>query len=369
MAATCIQGAEKALSRELKAIGATNIRLAKRAMTFEGDQEVMYKANLWLRTATRVLVPIKKFKAPNPNALYGRVKKMNWGRFFDVDKTFKIVGTVNSDKFDHSQFAMLKVKDAVADWFMERYKKRPSVDKDNPDIVIHVRIFDNEVEISLDSSGEPLFKRGYRRGTVNAPIKEDLAAMLLLTVGYDGSKPLHDVFCGSATILVEGAMIATKTPPAINRKEFCFKNWKDFDYQLWGKVKDEAINNIVTLEHSISGCDYSDEAFEIAKRNIAASGFEGQIEIIQETFSEYLEKPRSGIMMSNPPYGERLKVVDLGVLFRHLQSAFKDQPELEAYMIVGIGEGTRHLKRSKAVKKRILNGNIECNLIQCKTGG
>lgn len=367
MVASCSAGAEGVLAKELNKLDAQAVRLANRAVLFEGDQEMMYKANLCLRTATRILVPIKKFKAHNPQVLYERVKKMNWGRFIRLENTFKVEGTINSELFTHSQFAMLKVKDAVADWFMQRKGKRPSVDKDNPDFVIHVRIFENEVQISLDSSGDPLFKRGYRGVEADAPIKEDLAAALLLNAKYDGSKNFYDPFCGSGTLLIEAALIAGNRAPNLNRG-FCFMNWADFNEELLEKVKQDAVDREKPITVEIIGGDVSLRACKVAEKTVEIAGLADKIQILNEPFEDFLKVPRTGMMVSNPPYGERVQALDLDVLYRHLGNSLKQQPDLEAYIITSNKQALRKMKVKRKVKKSIFNGRLECVFVEISTG-
>ena len=279
MIAKTFKGLEEVLATELVAIGANNVQLQRRAVSFTGNQELMYKANLQLRTASRVLKPIATFKALNPDEVYEQVKNIVWEKYMTVDTTFAIDSTIFSDEFRHSMFVAYRVKDAIADRFMEKENKRPSVRLDNPQLMINVHIAQNQCTISLDSSGESLHKRGYRVAQTDAPLNEALAAGMLLMSGWEGKTDFVDPMCGSGTLLIEAALIALNIPPGIFRKEFAFEKWMDFDAELFDTVyNDDSVER--PFEHKIYGSDISPLAIKIADKNVRSAGLNKYIELL-----------------------------------------------------------------------------------------
>ena len=237
MVAKTFKGLEEILATELVELGANNVQLQRRAVSFTGNLEMLYKANLHLRTASRVLKTIATFKAENPDDVYEQVKKIDWEKFMKVDTTFAIDSTVYSEVFRHSKFVAYRVKDAIADFFMEKYDKRPSVRLDNPQLMVNIHIAHNQCTLSLDSSGESLHKRGYRVSQTEAPLNEALAAGMILMTGWRGGSDFMDPMCGSGTLLIEAALIALNIPPGLFRNSFAFEKWNDFNEEIFQNLR------------------------------------------------------------------------------------------------------------------------------------
>ena len=364
MVAKTFQGLEDVLAEELRDLGAENVEPGRRMVSFEGDLETLYKANLCCRTALRVLKPIFKFTAANTDELYDRAKEFDWGSLMSVGSTFSIDTVANSDEFTHSRFVTYRVKDAIVDWFKDRYgdDKRPGVRLQDADVMINVHIAGDQVTLSLDSSGESLHKRGYRVAQTEAPINEVLAAGIILKSGWRGDSPLVDPMCGSGTFLIEAALIAANINPGVYRRHFTFENWKDFDPELFDRLyNDDSGEREFT--HKIIGADMSPRAIDIAAQNIRSAGVGRMIELHTRPLSEWQEAPEGGVLVTNPPYGERISVEDMEGLYRlignRLKNVFKGY---HAWIIAAKNEFVNEIGLSPSVKIPILNGPIECEL-------
>ena len=307
--AKTFQGLEDVLAKELTDLGALEVTTGTRMVSFKGDKRMLYKANFCCRTALKILKPIVSFKAQDTDELYEEAKKFAWDTLLNVNDTFSIDSTVNSDEFRHSKFVVYRVKDAIADYFSEKFNKRPSIRLVNADIQLNVHIFNNEVTISLDSSGEPLFKRGYRVEQTEAPINEVLAAGLLLKAGWDGQSNLIDPMCGSGTLLIEAALIARNIAPGVFRQAFAFEKWPDFDAELWSDIyNDDSQEHEFT--HKIYGSDASFYAIQQAAKNIKSAGVQKDIDLRQIRMEE-IKNP-----FSLPCAGEELCSIGLPVAVR-----------------------------------------------------
>ena len=363
MIAKTFQGLEGVLAEELRNIGANNVEEGRRMVWFTGDKAVLYKANFCCRTALRILKPIYKFIASDADELYEAVKRFDWDSVIKVDQTFSIDATIYSDDFRHSRFATYRVKDAIADFFNEKYGKRPSIRLNNPDVQFNVHIAGNEVTLSLDSSGQSLHKRGYRVAQTEAPINEVLAAGILKLAGWDGQCNLVDPMCGSGTFLIEAALMATNVNPGVFRNGYAFENWDDFDPDLF-----ESIYNDDSAEREfnfkIFGSDISPKAVEIARRNIKSAGVSKYIDLECKSLQSIDSIAEGGgMMVTNPPYGERIAVEDMEGLYRDLGERLKRV--FKGYKAWIIGYKTElfdcvGLKPS--VKMPLLNGDLECEL-------
>ena len=313
MIAKTFKGLEEVLAGEITALGGNDIEIGRRAVSFTGDKGLLYRANLWLRTASRVLVPIATFRANDADEVYAEVKKIDWEQYMDLTTTFSIDATVYSETFKHSRYVTYKVKDAIADLFNEKYSKRPSVRITDPDLYINVHIAAETVTISLDSSGESLHKRGWRVAQTDAPINEALAAGMLLMAGWQGQSDLYDPMCGSGTLLIEAALIALNIPPGIFRKHFAFENWKDFNKDLFATISEDDSDER-EFTHHIYGSDAGFYAVQAAIKNIRSAGVQRYVDIkqirIEELKGEKLKEEgfdsNGALVIINPPYGERL---------------------------------------------------------------
>lgn len=364
MQAKTFYGLEDVLVQELKQLGASQIVKKNRAVEFLGDLGFLYKANYSLRTALKILVPIHHFKAKNETIFEKEINKIPWENYFFNSQSFAIDATVYSDFFKHSQYIMLKMKDGIVDRFRKKFGKRPDIERFNPDIKLHLHISNQEVTISLDSSGDPLFKRGYRKSHFEAPINEVLAAGLLNLAGWDGKGNFLDPMCGSGTLLVEAAMIALNMPPQLHRKQFGFMNWKNFDLELFNKIKDTRINRIKDFSGKIIGYDISDKALISAKNNIEAADLSEFIELKNQDFFTSQKELFPLLVVFNPPYDERLSITT-DHFYKNIGDTLKNNykntlawfitSDLEAYKKIG-------LRPSRKIK--IYNGKLECRFFQ-----
>ena len=358
-------GLENILSDELHNLGVANIKTANRAVFFEGNIKTLYKVNYCVRTALSVLMPIKEFKIRSKNDLYSIGKSIFWEKFMNVKSTFSITPVVNSPLFNHSGYAGLTLKDSIADYFREKTGARPSVNTDNPDISINLHISGANVTVSLDSSGEPLFKRGYRQAFAEAPLNESLAAGMLLMSGWNGSVPLTDPMCGSATIPIEAALIAKKIPAGKFRKSFGFQKWNNYDERLFEQVKQECDSGIVELKTKISGSDISSEAVKNATINIRNAGLENDITIETIDFKDVKTPDDAGMAMLNPPYGLRLNPDDLDSLYAMIGSKLKHSFEgYTAWILSSNREALKKIGLKPSKKHILLNGTNECMFLK-----
>ncbi|MAX82469.1 MAG: RNA methyltransferase [Crocinitomicaceae bacterium] len=361
MVAKTLTGLEDVLAKELEQLGASNIIPSNRAILFSGDQRLLYKANLRLRSALKILVPIKEFEARNEHDLYFEIKKINWSKYIDVNDTFVIDSTVFSKEFTHSKYVALKAKDAIVDRFREREGKRPSIDLENPTLRVNIHINQNSVTVSLDSSGNPLNMRGYRMGNHPATINEVLAAGLILLTGWDKKTPLIDPFCGSGTFIIEAAMMAQNVAPNMNRKDFAFKHWKDFDKALWVDVRMEAIEEQEENYPKLIGMDISERAVENAKLNFDRAGVESKnISFSQQDFATYDPPKGPGMLITNPPYGQRLSPDDIQDLYVTIGNRLKNHFQGYHAWVISIKEAFKHLGLHPTPKYTVKNANIEC---------
>ncbi len=320
--AKTLYGLEDVLAQELTEIGADNVLPGRRVVSFTGDKEMLYKANFHCRTALRILKPISKFKAGDADSVYKEVKNIDWEKHISLDKTFAVDAVVYSESFNHSKFVAYRTKDAIADYFKDKYGKRPSVRINNPDMYVNIHISHNDCTLSIDSSGESLHKRGYMADRVKAPLNEVLAAGMILKTGWCGETNFLDPMCGSGTLLIEAAMIALNIAPGVYRKEFAFERWPDFDKQLLDKIyNDESAER--EFRFKCYGSDISPRATETAMKNIRSAGLAKYIEIETKPFQQYTEAPPPGILVMNPPYGERISTNDMLGLYHMIGERLK----------------------------------------------
>jgi putative N6-adenine-specific DNA methylase len=357
------QGLEPLLAKELEQLGATNIEQHKRAVSFDGDKALLYKANLCLRTALRILIPIHRFEAVNEQDLYDGVQQVNWEKYMDVDGTLAIEASTNSELFNHTQYISQKTKDAIVDQFREKYGVRPNVDIEQPDLRLNLHIFQHQCTLSLDSSGESLHRRGYRADANLAPLNEVTAAALILHTGWNGEGVFMDCMCGSGTILIEAAMFAKNIPPNFMRKRFAFEGWKDFDANLWKQVKDEAMAGVTESKATFIGNDAVFKVIEIARNNVRKAGLENDIKITNMRFEEQTapEPVNGGIVIMNPPYGERLEVEEIGAFYKMMGDKFKK--DFTGYDVWILSSNKEALKKvGLAASKRLVvwNSQLEC---------
>lgn len=361
MIAKTMAGLEEVLAEELIALGANNLEIGKRMVSFEGDLALMYKANIHCRTALRVLRPVYTFNAKTTDEIYKKVKAMNWFEHLTEDSTFAIDAITFSDYFNHSKFVAYRVKDAIADYFMSKTGKRPSVDTKNPDLLINFHIAHDKCTLSFDSSGESLHKRGYRVAQTEAPLNEVLAAGMILKTGWRGESDFVDPMCGSGTLLIEAALIAMNVPPGIYRKNFAFEKWKNFNVELFETIYNDDSSER-EFNHKIYGSDILPEAIDIATKNIKSAGVEKHIKLQVLPFEKYEKAPADkGILVTNPPYGERIKPEDLSGLYEMIGERLK-------HVFMGYSAWILSYKKEcfdkiglKPTKKiQLVNGSLPC---------
>ena len=359
--AKTFQGLEEVLAKELINLGANNVEIGRRMVAFTGDKEMLYKANFCTRTAVKVLKPLKEFKATDADEVYEVVKQMNWEQWMDVKSTFLVDSVIFSDNFRHSKFVAYRVKDAIADYWREKTGgDRPNVGISNPDIRINVHIAEDEVTISLDSSGESLHQRGYKTATVPAPINEVLAAGLIMLTGWDGECDLIDPFCGSGTILIEAALIAQNVYPGVFRKEYAFEKWKDFDADLFDRIYNDDSQER-EFEHKIYGYDINRQAVQIATDNVLNAGVKDIVSVEQRDFYEFEQPLDKAIIITNPPYGDRITTDDIFDLYetigRNLKRNFVGG---DAWIISHHEELFDKIGFRPSTKYALFNGSLEC---------
>lgn len=365
MIAKTFFGFEEILAKELQQMGAQQVEQGVRMVSFVGDKGFMYKANLGLRTALKILKPIHSFRAFNDKSLYNGIQAIEWEQYLNVNQTFVVDVTLNSEHFNHSQFVALKTKDAVVDQFRDKYGKRPDIDKDFPDLRINIHIHDEQCSVALDTSGASLHHRGYRTATNIAPINEVLAAGMLLLSGWDGSTHFLDPMCGSGTILAEAAMIACNIPANINRKEFAFEKWNDWDNDLFDKVIDSLMNKTREFHYTIKGYDKAPSAVLKAKDNIRNANLEEYVTISQDNFFDSEKETQGPLhMLFNPPYGERLDI-DLERFYREIGDTLKQgYPNTQAWFITANLEALKFVGLKPSRKIKLFNGKLEARLVK-----
>lgn len=358
--AKTFQGLEEVLAKELTELGANNIEIGRRMVSFTGDKEMLYKANFCLRTAVKILKPIKEFKATDADEVYEVVKKMDWSQYMDCNNTFLIDSVVFSEKFRHSKFVAYRVKDAIADYWRDKTGDRPNVAITNPDIRINVHIAEDDVSISLDSSGESLHIRGYKTNTVAAPINEVLAAGLIMLTGWKGECDLIDPFCGSGTILIEAALIAMNIYPGVFRKEYAFEKWKDFDEDMFDNIYNDDSQER-DFDHKIYGFDINRQAVGIAIDNARNAGVNKVVDIEQRDFYEFEAPLDKALMITNPPYGERITTDDILGLYETIGQRLKQNfVGNDAWIITYRQECFDKIGFRPSTRYALYNGALEC---------
>jgi putative N6-adenine-specific DNA methylase len=358
-------GLEEVLALEIEKLGGTQINPIKRGVEFEGDMRLLYRANLELRTALRILMPIESFTVKHEAVLYNKIKAMDWSKYLDVKQTFAIDAVVRSTIFTHSQYVGLKTKDAIADYFRDKFGKRPNVNTAQPDVLINIHLNEDKMTVSLDASGASLHKRGYRVDTLEAPINEVLAAGMIQLSEWDGQKPFVDAMCGSGTILTEAAMFAHGVPPQYGRDYFCFKHWQGFDSAMWEDVVMQANSKSNPNEVSVKGHDNSFQAIRVTERNVEAANLNGKIVLSRKDFFKNTPEGEPGVLMINPPYDERLKMEDAQQFYKEIGDVLKKQWKgWQVWIISGNLEAVKFVGLKPTRKFTLFNGAIECKFLK-----
>jgi putative N6-adenine-specific DNA methylase len=354
-------GTENVCAQELTELGAQNIEILNRAVSFDYDKKLLYKVNLWSRTAVSFLSGIADFTFKTQEDFYNRMYEIDWNSFFSVKKTILIKAVINRTAFSNSHYVSMKAKDAIVDYFRDMFGERPSVDADNPDIKIDIYLNGENCIVSIDSSGAPLFKRGYRKIQGEAPINEALAANLLIMGGYKAEIPLIDPMCGSGTFAIEAALMATNTAPGLLRKNFSFQNWNDFDSAIWNELVDEANTLVKNNDFKITAFDIDSKSIDGARQNILRAGMLGKINLSRQDFFKFEPPSPPGMVIINPPYGQRLKTDDLLQFYNDIGKRLKfNYPGYKAWIISSEIEAIHKISLRPIVKHHLLNGKLEC---------
>ena len=358
--AKTFQGLEEVLAKELTELGANSIEIGRRMVAFTGDKEMMYKANFCLRTAIRILKPIKHFQAKNADEVYEAIKAIEWKDYLDTTQSFSVDAVVFSNEFRHSKFVAYRVKDAIVDYFREKENDRPSVRINKPDLALNIHIAEDKCTLSLDSSGESLHRRGYRQEAVEAPLNEVLAAGMVLMSGWKGECDLIDPMCGSGTIPIEAALIARNIAPGVFRKEFAFEKWKDFNQELFDSIYNDDSKER-EFEHKVYGFDNNPKAHEIAINNVKAAGLSKEIILRVQPFQQFEKPKEKSVIITNPPYGERISTNDLLGLYQmigeRLKHAFGGN---DAWILSYREECFDQIGLKPSIKLPLYNGSLEC---------
>lgn len=367
MIATTQFGLEEVLAAELAQLGARDLQVSTRAVSFTGDQRLLYQANIWCRTAIRILVPFDNFYARDEEDLYRKVSRVRWRNYLSLDQTFAINAVVSNSTFQHSLFLSQLTKDAIVDQFRRETGERPSVDVTRPDVRFNLHMYDNQVTLALDASGDSLHRRGYRLQTNVAPLNEALAAGIILLTGWDKKSPFIDPMCGSGTLLIEAALLAYNIAPGLYRGDnFGFVAWKDFDRPLFDQVLAEArAQRLPEAEVEIIGSDIDRDYIEAARNNITQAGLEDEIRVRVRDIKDAQKTGEHGWVVLNPPYGERIGSGDLNQLYRTIGDTLKTNfSGYDAYVFTGNLEAAKHIGLRTSRRIPLYNGPIECRLLK-----
>ncbi len=358
--AKTFMGLEPVLAQELTHLGANNVQIGRRMVSFTGDKEMMYRANFQLHTAIRILKPIKRFKAKSAEDVYDEVQKIDWSEYIEKGKTFSVDTVVYSDEFRNSRFVTYKVKDAIVDQFRTKTGDRPNISVSNPDIRLHIHIAEDDATLCLDSSGESLHRRGYRQESVEAPLNEVLAAGMILMSGWKGETDFIDPMCGSGTLLVEAALIARNISPGVFRKEFAFEKWPDFDQELFDSIYNDDSQER-EFEHHIYGYDIDMKAVNTARLNVKAAGLTNEITVEQQDFKDFKKPANKSIIITNPPYGERISTPNLLGTYKMIGERLKHEfGGNEAWILSYREECFEQIGLKPSIKIPVYNGSLEC---------
>ncbi len=365
--ATTAKGIEELLAAELTALAIPVSAVETGGVRFTGGVDACYRANLWLRTANRVLVPVAVFPCTAPQELYDGVRNVSWHKLLTPEMTLAVDCTLRDSVMTHSGFVALKTKDAIVDAMRDRFGRRPNVDTRDPDLRVNVHLVKNHCTISLDSSGTPLDRRGYRLDRNTAPLRETLAAALVMLSGWDGRVPLADPMCGSGTILIEAALKGGNWAPGLLRSGFGFQRWPEFDGGLWSQLTEAARDEgAVALPVPLLGCDRAEGALRAARQNASRAGIAQMIELKQAELSDFAPPPGPGVLLFNPPYGRRLgEEEDLKPLYKQIGDVMKKRcTGYTAYLFTGSMELAKCVGLRASRRFVLFNGPIECRLLK-----
>ncbi len=365
LVATTLAGLETVCAAELEALGASGVLPLKRAVRFQGDQSLMWKTNYCSRTALRILVPIAEYSVESAEEYYTMLNGYAWEKIMSVNDTFAIEAVGNHPSFTNTMFAAQKAKDAIADRFRKQTGQRPSVNLRDPDLRIHIHLQQERIGVSLDSSGEPLFKRGYRLAAVPAPLNEVLAAGLICLSGWDRQTPFFDPFCGSGTIPIEAALMAKEVPAGFFRQQWGFMRWKDYDEKAWLALRKTCDDKQHPSDTKIFASDLDAKNLNIARRNMDSAGVLPMISTQLSSFEQYAFPPAPGFILGNPPYGERLRPFDMIEQYKGFGDTLKKHcAGYQAWLIGSDMETMKFIGLKPDRKIPVFNGPLECRLLK-----
>ena len=369
--ATCGRGIEPMMADELRQLGAVEVTPGRGGVRFAGEPELLYRANLWLRTAIRVLWPILEAPVTSPDELYDAVRGVDWSRYLTPEHTLAVDCNVRDSNITHSKYAALRVKDAICDQFVERCGRRPSVDVETPMLGFNLHIYRNQATLSLDSSGESLHKRGYRPILTKAPLNEALAAAIILRTGWRGETPFADPLCGSGTMPIEAAWLALHRPPGLTRRRFGFMGWMNYNVELWAEMRDEARRGVgKTLPNPIYGADVRGDAVAFSINNAKAAGIGHLLRFHKQDLRNFRPEGPPGVIVCNPPYGERIgEERELMGLYRLLGEVFAQRcPDWTAWVFTGNPRLAQAIGLTPGEEVPLYNGKIPCRLLRFGPG-
>ena len=365
--ATTAKGVEDLLADELKALGISVESVERGGVRFSGGMESCYRANLWLRTASRVLMPLIEFPCESPRALYEGVREVSWNDLMTPEMTLAVDCNLRDSAMTHSGFVALKTKDAIVDTIRDRCGRRPDVDTRDPDLRVNVHLVKNRCTVSLDSSGTPLDRRGYRLDRNEAPLRETLAAAMVMLSGWDGNSPLVDPMCGSGTIPIEAALMASHRAPGLTRQGFGFHRWPGFDVGLWETLVKEARETAEdSLPSGITGCDTSQKSLSLALQNAERAKVAKMIAFERKDLADFTPPPSAGMIILNPPYGRRLGEEEgLKPLYKLIGDVLKKRcTGYTAYLLTGSSDLAKCVGLRASRRIVLFNGPIECRLLK-----
>ena len=358
-------GLEPVLAEELRHLGATDVQELKRAVGFEGDKGLMYRANYELRTALRILMPVYSFMAYNEQDLYEGIREVDWSEYMSVNDTLAVDAIANGEVFRHSKYVALLTKDAIVDQFRDKDGRRPNVNTAAPSLRVNINIHGSKVIVLLDTSGESLHRRNYRRDTVEAPLNEVLAAGMILHSGWNASGHFIDPMCGSGTLPIEAALLAKRIPPQFKRESFGFFKWPDFDKKLWQTVKKEADDKIRDFEFDILAFDIDPRSRNSTAVNLISAELEHVVKVEKMPFEKLQAPHPMGMLMMNPPYDERLQLEDTHEFYQNIGDLLKKNwPGWSAWIISSNRDALKHIGLKASRKKTLFNGGLECTFQQ-----
>ncbi len=370
--ATCARGLEPILANELRALNAGTVEPGRGGVSFAGAPDLLYRANLWLRTAVRILQPMLEAHVESPDELYDAVRTIDWTKYLTPEHTLAVDCNVRDSRITHSQYASRRVKDAICDQFVAKCGRRPSVDVDRPMLGLNLHVYRDNAVLSFDSSWDSLHKRGYRPVLTKAPLNEALAAGLIQSTGWTGETPFVDPMCGSGALPIEAAWIALKRPPGLTRKHFGFMGWMDFDVGLWAAIRDEARLGILKqLPVAIAGSDIRSDAIDHAQTNARAAGIGNLVAFERRDIADFFPPAGPpGVVLCNPPYGERIgEEAELRPLYRGIGDTFAQHCRgWKCFVFTANSAPWRSIGMRPARTTPFWNGKIECRLMEFRLG-